>query len=74
MSVVAQVEELVAPLGQNSQSVFKKGHDDQETADCWQISIRSQARWSAIDQPLIPTNAFASVLFIFLMPFSFMYC
>jgi hypothetical protein len=38
--VVVEICELVVPLCQYAQRVFEESDDDQEAADCWQISIQ----------------------------------
>lgn len=38
MSVVLEVDELITPLGDDSQGVFEKGDNDKEAPNCWEIS------------------------------------
>lgn len=40
VSVVVQVEELVAPLRHDAQRILEKGHDNQETTNCREIAGR----------------------------------
>lgn len=39
MSVVLQVGELVAPLGNNTERIFEERDDDQETADGGEVTV-----------------------------------
>lgn len=39
MSVVVEICELVGPLSHDAQRVFEKGHDNQEAANCWEITV-----------------------------------
>lgn len=41
--VVAQVEELVAPLRHDTESIFEEGNDDKKTANGRQVAVE---RWS----------------------------
>lgn len=43
MPVVAQVEELVAPLRHDTESIFEEGNDDKKTANGRQVAVE---RWS----------------------------
>lgn len=46
MSVVVQVEQLVAPLGDNSEGILKEGDNNQEAADGGQVAIvRPSSAW-----------------------------
>ena len=52
MSIVVEVEELVAPLGDDAESILEERHDDQETSDGREVSkarapVSSMARWGA---------------------------
>jgi hypothetical protein len=38
MSVVVEVQELVTPLCNDTESIFEKGNNDEESADGWEIS------------------------------------
>lgn len=44
MSVVVQVEQLVAPLRYYSQRIFEECNDDQEAAEGWEVSINCRSR------------------------------
>lgn len=39
MTVVLQVEQLVGPLGDDTESIFEEGDDDQETANGREIAV-----------------------------------
>lgn len=39
MSVILQVGELVAPLGNNTERIFEERDDDQETADGGEVTV-----------------------------------
>lgn len=39
VAVVMQVDELVAPLCDDSQRVFEEGDDDEEASEGWQIAV-----------------------------------
>jgi hypothetical protein len=39
VSVVVEIGELVAPLCYYAQRVFEEGHNDQESANCWYVSV-----------------------------------
>jgi hypothetical protein len=39
VSVIVEICELVTPLCNYAQRVFEKGNNNQETANCWKISI-----------------------------------
>ena len=41
MSVVVQVEQLITPLRDNSKSIFQEGNHNEETSNCWEVSIDS---------------------------------
>ena len=43
MSIVMEVEELIVPLRDYSQGILEEGHDDEEAADGWQISVYMKA-------------------------------
>jgi hypothetical protein len=43
VSVVVEVCELIAPLGQNAQRILEKSDNDQEAADCWKVPIQVNA-------------------------------
>jgi hypothetical protein len=38
--IIVQVQELVAPLCQNSKSVLEKGNNDQKSANGWEVSAK----------------------------------
>lgn len=42
MSVVMEVDELIAPLRYYSQGILEKCHDDEKTADRWEVSVGVQ--------------------------------
>jgi hypothetical protein len=39
VTVVLQVEQLVGPLGDDTESIFEEGDDDQETANGREIAV-----------------------------------
>jgi hypothetical protein len=39
VSVVVEIEELVAPLRYYSQGIFEKCYNDEEAADGWEVSV-----------------------------------
>jgi hypothetical protein len=41
VSVIVQVEQLVAPLCHDSEGVFEECHHDEEAADCWEVSVQA---------------------------------
>jgi hypothetical protein len=44
VSVVMEVNELILPLRYYSQGIFEKCHDDEETTDCWEVSVEVSKR------------------------------
>lgn len=47
MLVIFEVKQLIVPLCNDSESIFEKSNDNEETADCWQISNESSASLAA---------------------------
>jgi hypothetical protein len=44
VAVVVQVEQLVAPLGDDAQRVFEEGDDDEEAADGGEVAVAVSTR------------------------------
>lgn len=38
MLEIFEVEQLIMPLCNDSEGIFEEGNDDEEAADCWQVS------------------------------------
>lgn len=55
VSVVVQVGELVAPLGDDAQSIFKEGDNDEETANGRDVAIALLVTCKMCDE--CPNNA-----------------
>lgn len=53
---VVEVEQLVVPLRDDPQRIFEEGDDDEETADCWQISVEKHRIVSSALEPLALTS------------------
>lgn len=41
VSVIMEVQKLIVPLSDNSQSIFEESYDNQEASNCWKISMQS---------------------------------
>jgi hypothetical protein len=39
MPVVPEVEQLVAPLGDDPKRIFNEGHDDKKSANGWEVTV-----------------------------------
>jgi hypothetical protein len=57
VSVIVKVQQLIAPLGDNSKSIFQECNHNEEPANCWQISARCMlTRPRAADMNKWPQN------------------
>ena len=48
MSVVVEIGELVSPLCYYAQRVFEEGHHNQESANCWYVSVGGRCQLESL--------------------------